>query len=88
MVQSDSAFAFYNGSLFLDETSEAPQLRSNLTIRQYLDIVCAPSNGKGFRKKASHRRNEGPVEISDISDGEEVIVSAKIGRSSTTKHGG
>jgi hypothetical protein len=42
-----------------------------MTNAQYLDVISAPSSGKGLKKKPNHKRTEDPIQISDESDDEE-----------------
>jgi DNA-directed RNA polymerase-3 subunit RPC5 len=69
-VQSELAYDSYSERLFLAPTIDAPKLRSNLNNEQFLDVMSAPSAGKGAKRKNATREKE-LIEISDESDEED-----------------
>lgn len=73
-LQSELAYDSYSERLFLPTTIDAPKLRSNLNNDQFLDVISAPSAGKGAKRKNSTKEKE-LIEISDESDEEDETVS-------------
>lgn len=71
--QSEVAYDSYSERLFLPATIGAPKLRSNLNNDQFLDVISAPSAGKGAKRRNSVREKE-LIEISDESDEEDETV--------------
>ena len=72
-VQSELAYDSYGERLFLSPTIDAPKLRSNLDNDEFLDVISAPSAGKGAKRKNATREKE-LIEISDESDEEDETV--------------
>ncbi|KAJ4397942.1 hypothetical protein N0V91_010578 [Didymella pomorum] len=71
---SELAYDSYSERLFLPTTIDAPKLRSNLNNDQFLDVMSAPSAGKGSKRRHLAKETE-LIEISDESDEEDETVS-------------
>ncbi|OAL03859.1 hypothetical protein IQ06DRAFT_374902 [Phaeosphaeriaceae sp. SRC1lsM3a] len=73
---STDAYNAYSERLFLPDVADAPKLHSKLNNDQFLDVISAPSSGKGG-KKTSRRTAGEMIEISDDSEEEEEQVSSE-----------
>ena len=68
--QTDAAYCMYHERLFVQDTSSAPSLETNLTNEQYIDAISAPridTSGR-IRKKPLTRRQLQPSQDSEDSE--------------------